>query len=418
MLSTPWLAMALLAGASATAGGVMLVSGHASATRADPAHPQHGYREAVLSLDDYIEAATARTTADPRSWLVPEGLAQGYRRRAQLTGDYIDYTRARESLELSFATAPPGAGPFLARAQLNATMHCWDRIEPDLVKVEHSWPKSFERAAVQTLRGERAFQSGLYDESLKDYHQALDLEHGPIRYFSLAAAENALGDHAGADALLDQAERLQPRRDFFTAAWLQLERGIILQDRGELDLAHERFLKAESIMPGWWRVEGREADVLVLRGEVADALPLYQDLVKKTSNPEFMDDLARWSKDASEREHYRAMARAVYDSEITEYPEAACAHALDHFLDLEHEPELTVKLALMNYHLRPGGEASTKLARAYLHAGRNQEARELITKVLADRWDMSLLHRTAQEIFTACHAPELAAAQGRLLSAH
>jgi len=401
MITAPWIAMALVAGLSVTAGGVLLAGGHAADVRVQSENLHHTYQSQVRTLDDYVEQLTLRQRLDPISWLIPENLAKTYRTRAQLTGDYVDYGRSRDAIALSFAIAPHGAGPFLARAQLDATMHCWDRIEPDLVRVEHSDPHSFEQAAVDALRAERDFQSGRYPEALAGYRAALGLEHAPMRYFALADAENALGNHAGADQLLDQAESLQSHRDYFSCAFIQFQRGVIFMNRGLFDQAEERFGFAESVMPGWWRVQGRLADLQVARGDLAGATASYITLVAQTANPEFMDDLARIAPDPATRERYRAMARSVYDSEITDYPEAACAHALDHFLDLEHEPALTLKLALQNYQLRPGGEAATKLARAYLKAGRLGDAVHLIESVLATPWDMPLLHRSAAEIFTA-----------------
>jgi len=401
MITAPWMAMALVAGLSVTAGGVLLAGGHAAAVRVQSQNAHHSYDSQVRTLDDYVEQLTARQRLDPVSWLIPESLAKTYRTRAQLTGDYVDYGRARDAISLSFSIAPPGAGPFLARAQLDATMHCWDRIEPDLVRVEHSDPHSFEQAAVDALRAERDFQSGRYPEALAGYRTALRLEHAPMRYFALADAENTLGDHVAADLLLDQAESLQSHRDYFSCAFIQFQRGVIFMNRGLFDQAEERFGFAESVMPGWWRVQGRLADLQVVRGDLTAATASYISLVAQTANPEFMDDLARIAPDPATRERYRSMARSVYDSEMTDYPQAACAHALDHFLDLEHEPELTLRLAEQNYRLRPGGEASTKLARAYLQAGRLPDAVHLIETVLATPWDMPLLHRTAAQIFTA-----------------
>jgi tetratricopeptide (TPR) repeat protein len=396
-----WLPVAVLAAGAAGIGGVMVWRAHDLAVAA--AVPAYTYATCVRNLDDDVAAADWRSQHDPQSWLAPAALAQCYRQRAQLTGEYVDYSRAEAALDRSFAIAPPGVGPCLARAQLSATMHRWNSIEPDLEMVEKSLPKSFERAAVTNLRAERSFQSGDYAHALDLYRQAitLDRENG-VRYFGLADADNALGDRKAADDLLDHAEKLIPAHEHFTAAWLQMMRGAILMDRGEFVGAAARFAAADAAMSGWWRVQGKQADLLVLRGQDDPAVAAYTDLVRRTGNPEFMDDLARIALrrgDAAEAARWTVMARAVYAEEINDFPEAASAHALDHYLDLEHDDATTVHLAELNHSLRPGGEATAKLARAYLHAGRTAEAETLIRAVLAGPWDAPILHRVAAEIF-------------------
>jgi tetratricopeptide (TPR) repeat protein len=358
----------------------------------------------VRELDGWVESSAARTRHDPRSWLALEGLAQGYRARALLTGEWLDFGRAREAVDRAFAVAPGGVGPFLTRAQLDASLHRWDRIEGDLVATENAMPKDEERSAIAALRAERAFQCGRYGEAIAGYEAALGLDRSSTRLFALADARNQLGEPVIADRLLDEAERLAPDRDRVAGAWLQMQRGVIEQERGHLAEARRRYERADGIMPGWWRVEGRLAGLRAAEGDVDGAIASYRALVKRTGSAEFMDALARLHRargEAAEAGRWIAVARAIYDGELAEAPEAACGHGLDHALDLEDDPACAVRLAEMNHRLRPGGEATVKLARAYLKAGRTAEAAALIDGVLATPWRTAALAAAVAQIHAA-----------------
>jgi tetratricopeptide (TPR) repeat protein len=388
-------------------GGWVIAPGAGPAPAAPEAQARaaHTYAEAVRALDDAVENESARADLDPASWLVRGTLAQSYRSRAQLTGDYADYARAQDALDAAFTIAPAGAGPVLARAQLHASMHRWELMEGDLATLEHSLPKWFELAAAAGLRGEYAVQSGRYPEARAQLEKAMSLDPGPVRLFALGDFTNLTGDHAAADALFDQAVAACGARDYPTKAWVLFERGVILEGRGDLDGALTWLHRADGELSGWWRVQGQIAEVTALRGDTDAARASYQELVRSTGHPEFMDALARLALargDADDARHWTAMGWTVYDQELKAFPEAACGHALDHVLDLSGDGALAVRLALENHRLRPGGEASVKLARAYLLDGRPGEARAVIEQVLATPYDVPTLHRAAAGIYSAC----------------
>jgi hypothetical protein len=83
-------------------------------------------------------------------------------------------------------------------------------------------------------------------------------------------------------------------------------------------------------------------------------------------------------------------------------PEASYGHALEHFLELSPDAKRAVEIAKKNVALRPNGEARTRLAQAYVRAGRIAEARAEIAKVLASKW------LSAESIATAAIAARLA----------
>ena len=118
------------------------------------------------------------------------------------------------------------------------------------------------------------------------------------------------------------------------------------------------------------------AEIVALRGETARAVPLYEDLVQRTGNPEFMDALARLHRDAGREDEAAAwIARAdrAHRDNLARFPEAAGGHALDHYLELGNDPDFAVELAERDFSLRPNEAARARLATAYRNAGRVAE---------------------------------------------
>ncbi len=407
-------------------GGALMVS----AARAEPAAAcatsgwatapaAHTYRDAVRSLDDAIASESARAAMDPSSWLVQGTLAANYRSRAVVTGDAADYERAQAALDAAFRLAPAGAGPFLARAQLHASLHRWDLMEADLVAVERGLPKDWQRATAVGLRGDYALQCGQYARARACLERAADLDPSAARLCALAELRNATGDFPAADSLLDQAVRACAPRDYPQRAWLLFERATMVLARGHARAAAGWVARAQEAMPGWWRADGLAADIAARLGDAADAAASDLRLVRATGNPLFMDALARLARgrsDAAEAERWTSLAWAVYAQQLATIPAAAGAHALDHVLDLTQDGALAVRLAEANHGMRPGGESGIQLARAYLLAGRLADARVAIESVLASPYALPAVHRAAAEVYAAAGDAARARAQAELAS--
>jgi Flp pilus assembly protein TadD len=128
------------------------------------------------------------------------------------------------------------------------------------------------------------------------------------------------------------------------------------------------------------------------------AIAAYRALVAQTNDPEFMDALAALTGDRSLSER----SNAIYEERLVKLPEASYGHALEHFLEFSVDAKRAVEVAQKNVALRPNGEARTRLAQAFVRAGRITEARAEIAKVLASQWV------SAESIATAAIAARLA----------
>src|SRR6185436_19398889 len=142
--------------------------------------------------------------------------------------------------------------------------------------------------------------------------------------------------------------------------------------------------------PGWWLVDEHVAEVTQLRGDARAAKALYASVVERTQAPEFMDALAALELVEGHAERAKDLtqrARSIYEKRLSDYPEAAAGHALDHFLKDAGDRQRALSLAQENFRTRPYGEAAIALAKAWMLSGKPERAAPLVEAQLASGWD-------------------------------
>lgn len=393
----------------------------ASAPVAAPAQPVEvaaparttTYAAELAAVDEELAAVLRRAASSPSSWLALDKAAGLYLTRARLSGDYDDYARAEELVGRAFEVAGPGAGPSFTKIAVDFTLHRLDRVAEELQRVE-GWAvkRSKDERALAAAHAELAFQRGDYPTALAGFEADLAAERTITSLSRLAQYRWKTGDFAGAEPLYREVIEQLRGEPGEQAAWLHLMLGLMDLDRGRLDDALGHYRDAEAALPGFWLIDEHIAEALALQGKTAEALALYEDIIRRTDNPEFMDAAAEIHRAAGREDEARALlarARTAYEAQLARYPEAAYGHALAHFLDFGEDPARAVELAEANHRTRPNAEAKISLARAYLKAGRTADARATIEAALATPWNTADLHATAAEIFAAAGDPTRAA---------
>jgi len=378
--------------------------------------PTKQHADELARIDQEIAATTQRAEAHPQGWLVLERIAGLHLGRARLSGDYDDYAKAEAALERAFTVAGKDAGPHLTRIALNFTLHRLDRVAADLERVEKYAIKTpAERRALRELGAELAFQQGRYADARAGFEAALAAEPEDVTNLArMALLRWKTGDFAGAEDLYGQA--LGKRVEGEPAAWLHLQLGLMDLERGRHDEALAHYRDAAALLAGYWLLDEHIAEILTLQGQTDAALALYADIIARTDNPEFMDAVAGIHRAAGRTEAAApliARADAIYEAQLLRFPEAAYGHALEHFLEFG-DPKRAVTLAEANHRTRPNAEAKISLARAYLQAGRKDDARKAIDEALATPWNTADLHAVAAEVLTATGDAAAASEQRRL----
>jgi tetratricopeptide (TPR) repeat protein len=366
------------------------------------------YDEALDELNRDLVAYERLAARPPLQWLHIERVASLYMQRAQLTGDHGDYVRAQEELERAFSIAGEGSGPLLTRAYLHFTLHRLDRVEPDLAQIERGIlipPGVVEE--IKQLRADLAFQRGDYERAAQLHRELEEAHPSSLTAFGIAQDLWRTGQLEQADRFLALAAA-RAERSPRSASWVELQRGVLDEERGRYDDALAHYRRADELFSGHWLVEERLARIDARQGRLASAERRYRTLIGRVESAELMDPLA----DILERrgrgeqaERMRASATASYERSLETLPEASYGHALRHFLK-HGSAARALELALANHAQRPNGEAATLLAMAHYRAGDRDAARAQIEAVLATPYRSAELHAAAAKIFEGGRAQQ------------
>ena len=359
----------------------------AQAKRIEPAAAGASYDKLLAGYDSAIRLAEASTKGELTSEQTALDLVSLYVERARLTDDYADYGRAEDllaRLEPRFKATP---GFCLAKARLHFTLH---RVAKAKQTLDGCARVLAGNPADLGLRADIAFYTGRYKDAGLIYRAMADQLGGTQAYIQLAVYSARTGAPAEATAFMEAAEKRYLGGDALQESWFALQRGLIELDRGRYDQARALFAVAEERLPGYWLNEEHFAEATRLNGDTTAARKIYEDVVRKTGAPEYLDALAAIDADAGNATAATPLltrAEAIYDQRARRFPEAIAGHALEHYLKAAPQPAKALALAQANYANRPYGEAAIALAKAQLLNHRPHDAAQLLERELAKGWD-------------------------------
>lgn len=367
-----------------------------------PPAPATDYAGLLRRFDGNLKDAQRGSRDAPASIAAREAVAQAWMQRALLTGDFMDYVAADQALSSAFAGADEAHAPLMSRVHLDLLLHRLPEVRGDLQRLQRRYVL---RGSPQLIsdRAELAFQQGHYAAALDGFHQSLRDEEGLVTLVRLAIWYARSGEFSEAAALLDRAAAQNHADTPYLGAWLELQQGMLLLDRGRWEQADERFLRSEGLLAGWWLPRSRHAQVLALEGRRDEAQALYESVLKDTGHAEFMDALARLCRegpDPAAASQWIARAESAHQERLKLLPEADYGAALEHELWFDR-PDQALALARRNAELRPNGEARGLLAEALYKAGHTAEAQTEIQAVLASGWNTAEAHAIAAQIAAA-----------------
>jgi tetratricopeptide (TPR) repeat protein len=190
-----------------------------------------------------------------------------------------------------------------------------------------------------------------------------------------------------------------------------MQRGLIAMDRGMYLQGLEHLQEADGELSGWWLVQEHLAEAYDHLGQHGRALELYEELVRVHGLPQHLDALAKARRHAGQdADLLVAQAGAKWAELFARMPSAAIGHGLEHELEFG-DPARAVELAEANHAARPSGDAKVLLARAYLAAGRADDALAIVRAALATKYRTAGLYRVAADAHTALGETTAAAEQ-------
>lgn len=361
-----------------------LVTILAAALAAAPADAREGesdYRLELARIDREIASAG------------PAGLVYWLHARASLTTDLDDLERLEREIEramIEHRSVPPDE-LYLYRATLQLELHRLAAAGADLDRLSHRgrWSQ------LRLLRADLAQQEGRYDVARRTYDELLAEDRTWDRLARVAHHEWRTGESGRADALYQEAQAQLTAKEMRRFAWIELQRGLIDLDGGEVGEALAHYRRADRAFSGYWLIEEHLAEALDLSGRPREAEALYRRVVGATGKPEFVAALARIvaRRDPAAARALQRRADELFEEGLARYPEATLGHYLEHLIGREPPAPRLLELAERNHRLRPNAESKLLLAEVHLRLGQAEQARALLDEIAASEWRSPELER-------------------------
>jgi tetratricopeptide (TPR) repeat protein len=244
------------------------------------------------------------------------------------------------------------------------------------------------------MRGDIALYRGRYAAAERAYLGLSKIGDRPDQ--RLAIFWSLTGRPDDALAAIRRVERagLTPGQ---ALAQLALLRGTIELRRGNWDAADAAFAEAARRFPGWWLTDAYRAQLLALRGRLAQATAAFEALSRRNDDPALRDAIAglyRARGDYARTEIWAGRAATGWAERMRLLPEAALGHAVEHELAFG-TPARALDLARQDFANRPHGATAIALGWALIANNRPAEALRVIDAVNRSSWQSAEQHLVA-----------------------
>ncbi|HEX9578649.1 MAG TPA: tetratricopeptide repeat protein, partial [Myxococcales bacterium] len=265
--------------------GVLLLVVCAAACGRPAPRPAVATTDPAIALGNLEAMIAAQERLLSRGAAPRVGLVELLLARAQVLGTVRDYDRALALAEEAVALAPRDAEAHLARANVRASLHRFDEALADLSRAAALGAEvDGPRAAILQARGEIRPALALRISAVSGFPSTTALG-------ALAAAEAAAGEAAAAERDFNRAERAYRDVSPLPLAWIDFQRGLARERRGDFAGAKAAYLAALARLPQHAAAAGHLAGVLAVEGEVALAEELLRPLAE-LDDPEYEGQLA------------------------------------------------------------------------------------------------------------------------------
>ncbi len=318
--------------------------------------------------------------------------------RGQYTGSIGDYEAAESAAKAIVLKHPESGDAHLALASTLGTFHLF---AGELAELDVAENRGAQASAVAHARAAVFMGQGRFDDA-----QALDLWRDPAgleatELASAAVLEGERGLDADSERLFEQARSAYRDVSPFPVAWVDFQRGSLLERKGDRDRAKRYFAEAHEVLPTFTHAAVHLAGLET----PGDALTLLEPLLGQGDDPEvpaaYGDALRRLGR-AEDAKPFVDKARARYGELVTAHPEGFADHAASFYLGLGGDPARALALAKLNARNRQTEAALDLVITAALAAGAHDDACSAIAAASALHYVSPAFRTTLDALRGSC----------------
>jgi tetratricopeptide (TPR) repeat protein len=279
----------------------------------------------LANLDAQIDELTRLTRAQPDTTPNLLLLSAAHHTRGRFRGDLDEIQLGIDQTSTCLKLEPDNPLCPLMRAEQEQSLHRFPEARADL---ERAKALGADRKRVSALALELDWNSGNYDAAIPAIRGARVAHPSTATWLREAELEHSLGHEAEADAAFEAAEDLLEDTSPLVIAHLDIQRGIQKVETGRLEEAVTFFRAAVERMPTYIAANEHLAETLHMLRQNDEATRIYEDIVARSTDPEFFHALAELYATSGRPEHpekaaaLRAKAQAGYAALLVKYPEA------------------------------------------------------------------------------------------------
>ncbi len=222
-----------------------------------------------------------------------------------------------------------------------------------------------------------------------------------------AALAEYRGDLAGALGSMEQGcQALQAStRPAATHAWCQVRRGaLLLAARCDVNATEQAYQRALEILPGYYFAREHLAELRAAQGQTAEAIALYQQLLRDVPGPTYRLALADVLEMAGRNDEAFDLRAAANDEFWEAAERGSREHVAEHAVllaELTSGTEDALEMIGREWEARKDSHTATALARVYLASGMQSKAEWAIGEALRTGTGDAGVLLTAAEIHQA-----------------